>query len=69
MDVGATEELIESMLEAPNLHQEVGAGTNLLLPGLSGWMEHQPGLGANNLACQHPSDEGCHQRMVQCPRV
>lgn len=63
------EELIEIVLEAdaPNLHQEVGAGTNLLLPELSGRVEHQPGPVANNLACQHPSEEGCHPRTVPDP--
>lgn len=69
--VDATEELTESVLEAdaPNLHQEIGAGTDLLIPGLSGWADHQPGPVANNLACQHPSEEGCHQRMVPNPWV
>lgn len=66
MEIGAPEELIESVLEAdaPNLHQEVGAGTDLLFPGLFGWVEHQPGPVANNLVCQHLSEEGCHLRLV-----
>lgn len=53
--------------DAPNLHQEVGAGTDLLIPGLSGWVERQPGPVANNSACQHLSEEECHQRVVLYP--